>query len=159
MIAMSTITRAADDQALATPAIWRDEVIGIDELSSVLGGLPVRYVNLDNAATTPALRCVLEAVTELLPRYSSVHRGAGWKSQQSTIAYEDAREAVLAFAGRGGRDDVAILVRNTTEAINHLAYRLRLAPVEEDDGEVLTLLFDRRWAAFLAVTATDGARA
>ena len=33
------------------------------------------------------------------------------------------------FAGRpAGGDDVAILVRNTTEAINHLAYRLRLGP-------------------------------
>ena len=29
------------------------------------------------------------------------------------------------FAGRHGRDDVAIICRNTTEAINHLAYRLR----------------------------------
>jgi selenocysteine lyase/cysteine desulfurase len=35
---------------------------------------------------------------------------------------------VYAFAGRGERDDVVILVRNTTEAINHLAYRLRLGP-------------------------------
>ena len=34
---------------------------------------------------------------------------------------------MLAFAGRS-EDDVAILCRNTTEAINHLAYRLRLDP-------------------------------
>jgi selenocysteine lyase/cysteine desulfurase len=38
---------------------------------------------------------------------------------------------VLAFAGRDeDGSDVAILCRNTTEAINHLAYRLRLAPTD-----------------------------
>jgi selenocysteine lyase/cysteine desulfurase len=57
-----------------------------------------------------------------------VHRGAGYKSQLATAAYEDAREAVGSFAGRTGRDDVAIICRNTTEAINHLAYRLPLRP-------------------------------
>ena len=62
-----------------------------------------------------------------VPWYSSVHRGAGYKSQMATAAYEEARAAALAFAGREGRDDIAILCRNTTEAINHLAYRLRLS--------------------------------
>jgi len=37
-------------------------------------------------------------------------------------------EAALSFAGREGSDDIAIICRNTTEAINHLAYRLRLRP-------------------------------
>ncbi len=32
----------------------------------------------------------------------------------------------MRFAGRQGRDDVAIICRKTTEAINHLVYRLRL---------------------------------
>jgi selenocysteine lyase/cysteine desulfurase len=32
------------------------------------------------------------------------------------------------FADRADRDDIAIICRNTTEAINHLAYRLRLSP-------------------------------
>jgi selenocysteine lyase/cysteine desulfurase len=48
----------------------------------------------------------------------------------STAAYESARQQALAFAGRADGDDVAILCRNTTEAINHLAYRLRLAPTD-----------------------------
>jgi selenocysteine lyase/cysteine desulfurase len=71
---------------------------------------------------------VLERVTEFVPWYSSVHRGAGRKSQLATAAYEDARGAALCFAGRADRNDVAIICRNTTEAINHLAYRLRLTP-------------------------------
>lgn len=89
------------------------------------------YLNLDAAASTSALPSVARAVAEFLPRYSSVHRGAGFRSRQATAAYEHARMAALGFAGRteaGG--DVAIICRNTTEAINHLAYRLRLAPTD-----------------------------
>src|SRR3954453_982428 len=97
--------------------------------------------SLDAAASTAALPSVLDAVTEFVPLYSSVHRGAGWKSQRATDAYETAREPGRRFApprGRGrawggaGRpvdgDDVAVLCRNTTEAINHIAYRLDLHP-------------------------------
>ena len=85
------------------------------------------YLSFDAASSTSALPSVFRRVKEFIPWYSSVHRGAGYKSQLSTAAYEAAREAVLAFAGRSGRDDVAIICRNTTEAINHLAYRLQLA--------------------------------
>ena len=72
---------------------------------------------------------VAAGVDAFLPWYSSVHRGAGFKSRRSTAAYEQARREILRFAGRaehGG--DVAIVCRNTTEAINHLAYRLPLDP-------------------------------
>ena len=102
-----------------------------------LDGQDRRYRSFDAAASTPALPRVAERVQEFLPWYSSVHRGAGWKSQHATAAYEDAREAALRFAGRRDRDDVAVICRNTTEAINHLAYRLRLAP---DDVVVTTVV-------------------
>ena len=109
-----------------------------DGLSPLVGdGLPVPcvdgqdrpYLSLDAAASTSALPAVARAVEEFLPWYSSVHRGAGYKSARSTGAYEAARAAALGFAGRPpGGDDVAIICRNTTEAVNHLAYRLRLRP-------------------------------
>jgi selenocysteine lyase/cysteine desulfurase len=95
------------------------------------------YLSLDAAASTAALTDVAVAVQEFLPWYSSVHRGAGWKSQLATAAYEEARDAALHFAGRETRDDVAIICRNTTEAINHLAYRLRFHP---DDIVVTTVV-------------------
>ncbi|MEY2461457.1 MAG: hypothetical protein QOG30_3287 [Acidimicrobiaceae bacterium] len=67
-----------------------------------------------------------------------MHRGAGYKSREATNAYEHARTAALRFAGRVDRDDdVAIICRNTTEAINHLAYRLRL---ERDDVVATTVV-------------------
>ena len=96
------------------------------------------YLSLDAAASTSALPAVAQAVHEFLPWYSSVHRGAGDKSQRSTAAYEAARAAALRFAGRSpDGDDVAIICRNTTEAINHLAYRLGLAA---DDVVVTTVV-------------------
>lgn len=95
------------------------------------------YLSLDAAASTPALPAVADRVAEFIPWYSSVHRGAGYKSQMATAAYEEAREAAVHFAGRDGTDDIAILCRNTTEAINHLAYRLRLTT---EDVIVTTVL-------------------
>ncbi len=102
-------------------------LVGDEVAVPCLDGRERRHVSLDAAAATAALPAVADRVTEFLPWYSSVHRGAGWKSQLATGAYEDARAAALAFAGRSARDDVAVICRNTTEAINHLAYRLRLA--------------------------------
>jgi selenocysteine lyase/cysteine desulfurase len=104
-------------------------LVGDDLGVPCIDGRERPYLNLDAAASTSALPAVAEAVHAFLPWYSSVHRGAGYKSRQATVAYEAARAAALAFAGRpdDGRD-VAIICRNTTEAINHLAYRLRLAP-------------------------------
>jgi selenocysteine lyase/cysteine desulfurase len=93
-----------------------------------LDGVARPYRDLDCAASTPAMTTVAERVADFLPWYSSVHRGAGYKSRRATKAYEDARHTVLSFCGRSDRDDVAILCRNTTEALNHLAYRLQFAP-------------------------------
>jgi selenocysteine lyase/cysteine desulfurase len=116
-----------------------DNASGIPPITLVGDGMDVPcvdgqtrpYLNLDAAASTNALPVVADRVHEFLPWYSSVHRGAGYKSRQATAAYEEARVAALAFAGRRpDGDDVAIICRNTTEAINHLAYRLQLEPAD-----------------------------
>jgi selenocysteine lyase/cysteine desulfurase len=103
-------------------------LIGDEVTTRCLDGADRRYLDFDFAASTAALSSVADAVSAFLPLYSSVHRGAGYKSIASSAAYESARQAVFSFAQRQGRDDIVILVRNTTEAINHLAYRLRLQP-------------------------------
>ena len=112
-------------------------LVGDGALVPCTDGQDRPYLSCDAAASTPAFPSVLAAVEEFLPWYSSVHRGAGYKSQRSTDAYEGARDAVLRFAHRQGGDDVAIICRNTTEAINHLAYRLRLSA---DDVVVTTVV-------------------
>ena len=112
-------------------------LVGDGALVPCVDGQQRPYLSCDAAASTPAFPSVLAAVEEFLPWYSSVHRGAGYKSQRSTDAYEGARDAVLRFARRQGGDDVAIICRNTTEAINHLAYRLQLSA---DDVVVTTVV-------------------
>jgi selenocysteine lyase/cysteine desulfurase len=113
-------TSEQHDEALA-------DLVGSHVPVPCLDGTLRPYRDLDCAASTPPMRAVAEAVEGFLPWYSSVHRGAGYKSRRSTAAYEESRTAVLGFANRP-ETDVAILCRNTTEAINHLAYRLAFEP-------------------------------
>jgi selenocysteine lyase/cysteine desulfurase len=113
-------------------------LVGADIVVPCLDGRDRPYRDLDCAASTPALQVVGAAVDDFLPWYSSVHRGAGFKSRRATAAYEGARDSAHRFAGRAADgDDVVVLVRNTTEAINHLAYRLQLGP---DDVVVSTVV-------------------
>jgi len=98
-------------------------VVGQDTDTPLLGGRTARYVNLDFAASAPALEAVHEVVEEFLPWYASVHRGAGWKSQLSTRAYEAARHDVASFVN-ARPDDVVVFTRNTTDAMNLLAAAL-----------------------------------
>jgi selenocysteine lyase/cysteine desulfurase len=79
-----------------------------------------RYADLDGAASTPALAAVADRVAQTLPVYASVHRGAGYLSQLSTARYESARDTVAAFVGARD-DDVCVITRNTTDALNLLA--------------------------------------
>ena len=104
-------------------------LVGAHALVPCVDGIERPYRDLDGAASTPALEAVAERVAAFMPWYSSVHRGAGYKSRRATAEYEAARDTAHRFAHRAADgDDVVVLVRNTTEAINHLAYRLRLGP-------------------------------
>ena len=116
-----------------------NRIVGIGQAVPCVDGVERDYVDLDAAASTSALETVRDRVERFLPWYSSVHRGAGYKSRVATASYEEAREAALRFAGRDPEGpDVAIFCRNTTEAINHLAYRLRLSP----DDTILTTVVE-----------------
>lgn len=83
-------------------------------------GTVARYVNFDYAASAPALRSAVRRIQQLLPTYSSVHRGAGYASQVTTKAYEDARAEVTEFVGAAD-DQCLIFTRNTTDSLNLLA--------------------------------------
>jgi selenocysteine lyase/cysteine desulfurase len=92
----------------------------------VLDGSRRRYINFDNAASTPALLAVRDGVDRFLDYYASVHRGTGFKSQLATWAYEQARLRTLAFVGARPETHTCIFGKNTTEAINKLARRIEL---------------------------------
>ena len=105
----------------------RDEVVGIDRKVPLLDGRLVQYINLDNAATTPTLRPIFDKVNEFLPWYSSVERGAGFKSRLSTEMYRRAREIVRGFVGADPDAYTVIFTKNTTDSINKLAHRIDFA--------------------------------
>lgn len=105
-------------------------VVGGDLRVPLVTGGSVPYANLDIAASAPALGSVAERVTQFLPYYSSVHRGAGHASAVSTAVHETARRTVGDFVG-ARNDDVVQLVRHTTDAFNLLATAV--------PGEVVTL--------------------
>ncbi|NMB46382.1 MAG: aminotransferase class V-fold PLP-dependent enzyme [Firmicutes bacterium] len=137
----------------------RKQIIGINQKVSISDGRRVRYINLDNAATTPVLKPVLDQVLDFLPWYSGVHRGSGHKSLVSTAAYDAARVRIAEFFGADPDYHVVIFSKNTTEAINLLASRLQFRP----DDMVLTTLMEhhsndlpwRRVAAVIRANVHD----
>ena len=100
---------------------WREHFAGVDLPVPVLGGGTVTAINFDNAASTPPLKRVRDAVTAFSDVYSSVHRGTGYKSRLATQAYEDAREIVARFLNVDADSQVVIFVKGTTDALNRIA--------------------------------------
>ncbi len=96
------------------------ELLGAHLQLPLIDGGAQRYVNFDYAASAPPLRRVVEAVDSILPYYSSVHRGAGFKSRVTTMAYEASRATVKRFFSSRPSDAV-IFTRNTTDSLNLLA--------------------------------------
>ena len=106
---------------------FRSLFVGLDCETPLLDGSRQPYINLDNAASTPALKAVERAVVDFLQFYSSVHRGTGFKSQLSTHAYEEARREVIAFLGADPATHTCIFGKNTTEMVNLLAHRVPIS--------------------------------
>ena len=115
----------------------RQRVVGLDVRVPVLDGSQRPYINLDNAASTPAFWDVVETLDLFLPWYASIHRGSGFKSALATQAYDDARSLVGYFFGIDRASQVLIFVKNTTEAVNKAARRMHLAP---DDVVLISLM-------------------
>jgi len=103
---------------------FRRQIVGVNLKVPSINGGRLQYINFDNAASTPALRPVVEALNDFLPWYSGVHRGTGYKSLVSTGQYNRSREVVAGFVHADCERDVVIFLKNTTEAINKLSYRL-----------------------------------
>ncbi len=112
------------------------QVVGIDTEVPLLDGSKRRYVNFDNAASTPTLLPVQEKVNEFCKWYSNVHRGTGLKSQISSWAFDKARAMIADFVNAGS-ESVVIFCKNSTEAINKLARCLEAHQVDADTKPVI----------------------
>jgi len=106
----------------------RRDIKGINERVLVKGNKRRKYIYFDNAASTPTLVPVLNEMEDYLNWYSGVHRGTGYKSLISSKIYDDCHEVIGNFVGADLSRDTIVFVKNTTEAINKLSYRLQLQP-------------------------------
>lgn len=79
------------------------------------------YVYLDSAATSQKPQVVIDAISEYYASANAnVHRGVHRLSDASTQALMEARKTIASFFS--AEPSELILVRNTTEAINGVAY-------------------------------------
>jgi selenocysteine lyase/cysteine desulfurase len=116
---------------------WRSAFVGLDLDGPLLDGRLTRFVNFDNAASTPPLRAVIDAIDRFLPYYAAVHRGTGFKARISTAAYDEAHETIARFVGAALDTNTVIIGRNTTDAINKLACRF---PLDSDSVVLSTMM-------------------
>jgi cysteine desulfurase/selenocysteine lyase len=99
-------------------------------LDREINGHPLVY--LDSANTSQKPRQVLDAMREHLERHNAnVARAIHTLGAESTEAYEDARTKVAAFINAPSRDEV-VFTKNSTEAINLVAYAFSNASAAPD---------------------------
>lgn len=85
------------------------------------GGRPIAY--LDSAATSQKPQVVIDAVSNFYARTNAaINRGTHLLGDESTTAYEQARETVARYVGADA--DGLIWTKNATEGINLLALAL-----------------------------------
>ncbi len=94
-------------------------------------------VYLDSAATSQKPERVLKALDRFYRELNAnVHRGAYALSVEATEAYEEARRRLARFLGAEERE--IVFVRNTTEALNLVAYAWGLRNLREGDEILVT---------------------
>jgi cysteine desulfurase/selenocysteine lyase len=105
-------------------------------LGREVNGKPLVY--LDSAATSQKPQVVIDAIEDYYRRFNAnIHRGIYTIAEEATAAYEASRRKVAQFINAPETAEV-IFTRNTTEAINLLAYTWGRNNVGPDDEIVLT---------------------
>lgn len=80
-----------------------------------------QLVYLDNAATSQAPKCVVDAINDMYFNHrANVHRGVHTISQEATDLFEETREKARRFINAESSEEV-IFTRGTTEGINLVA--------------------------------------
>ncbi len=106
-------------------------------LSREVNGHPLVY--FDNAASAQKPNAVIDAIAnQSRTAYANVHRGIHTLSNETTEAYEGAREKGRTFLNAPSTDDV-IFVKGSTEGINLVASALA-GRIEPGDEIVLSVM-------------------
>jgi len=105
-------------------------------LGTTMHGKPLAF--LDSAASAQKPRCVIDAMSRVMEQgYSNIHRGLYDISQKLTTDFEAVRPKVAQFIG-AAREHEIIFTRNTTAAINLVAYSWGRANLQVGDEIILT---------------------
>lgn len=106
-------------------------------LSREVNGKPLIY--FDNAASAQKPNAVLDAMSaQGRTAYANVHRGIHTLANETTEAYEAAREKIRAFINAASVNEI-IFTKGGTEAINLVAYGLA-GEIEPGDEIVLSVM-------------------
>jgi cysteine desulfurase/selenocysteine lyase len=107
-------------------------------LHQEVDGHPLAF--LDSAASSQRPRQVIDCLEEYYKRHhANVHRGVYKLSEEATFAYERARGKVARFIGAASPREI-VFTRNTTEAINLVAYAWGSANVQAGDRILLSIM-------------------
>lgn len=99
-----------------------------------------KLIYFDNAATTQKPVQVIRAIEKYYrEKNANIHRGVHTLSQEATFLYEEAHKVVSSFINSKKWEEV-IFVRNTTEALNLIAYTLGRGYLKEGDLVLTTKL-------------------
>jgi cysteine desulfurase/selenocysteine lyase len=98
----------------------------------------VKLVYLDSTATAQKPASVIEAMDSFYRRSNAnIHRGLHVLAEEATALYENGRERVAKFINAPSARQI-VFTRNTTEALNLVAYTWARANCKENDLIVLT---------------------
>lgn len=107
-------------------------------LQQEVNGKPLAF--LDSGASSQKPRQVIDCLEDYYRRYNAnVHRGVYKFSEEATFAYERARGKVARFIGAASPREI-VFTRNTTEAINLVAYAWGGANLRPGDRILLTIM-------------------
>ncbi len=115
----------------ATPSAHRPGAFDVEAvraqfpiLSRQVNGRPLVY--LDSAASAQKPRAVIDAMVHVMEHsYANVHRGLHTLANETTEAYEKARESVAAFINAPTSAEI-VFTKGATEAVNLVAASLGL---------------------------------
>lgn len=128
-------------------------------------GVPLIY--LDSTATSQKPEAVIKVMDDYY-RFSNanIHRGVHTLAEEATGLYEGARDRIAKFINAGSRHEI-IYTRNSTEAINLVAYSWGRVNIHKDDVILITemehhsnivpwhMLAAEKGAKVLAIPITD----
>lgn len=98
-----------------------------------------KIIYFDNGATSQKPKCVIDALSNYYSyQCANPHRGAHYLGMLSTELYEGAREKVKEFINAKFSKEI-VFVRNTTEALNLIAYSYGLSNLKKGDEIVLSV--------------------